>query len=139
MQIMLLGFVLCIKADTGALAREHNNDLIDSDTLTSKIPVTVTVEKESLAFAETDLVLSRNKESTLGNFITDSMVYAFKNETRMAVLQSKYVNIKRIRKGKISVDSFRNISRPIFSLVFRFPPAFISNVNLFKVIYFIQN
>ena len=57
----------------------------------------------------------------------------------MAVLQSKYVNIKRLRKGKISVDSFENISRPIFSLVFRFPPAFISNVNLFKVIYFIPN
>ena len=135
MQIILLGFALCIKADTGAVVIEHNNDLTNSDTLTSN----TIVEKESFAIAETDLVLSRKKESTLGNFITDSMVNAFKNETKMAVLQSKYVNIKRLRKGKISVDSFKNISRPIFSLVFRFPPAFISNVNLFKVIYFIPN
>ena len=53
----------------------------------------------------------------MGNFITDSMVNSFRNETKMAVLQSKLININRVGKGLITSDSFRNISGLSFILV----------------------
>ena len=57
-----------------------------------------------------ELKFSKHNESNLENFITDSMVNSFKNETKMAVLQSKLININRI--GKQSGLSFTLVTIP---------------------------
>ena len=64
-----------------------------------------------------ELKFSKHKESNLENFITYSMVNSFRNETKMAVLQSKLININRVGKGLITSDSFRNMSGLSFTLV----------------------
>ena len=64
-----------------------------------------------------ELKFSKHKKSNLENFITDSMVNSFRNETKMAVLQSKLININRVGKGLITSDSFRNMSGLSFTLV----------------------
>ena len=57
-----------------------------------------------------ELKFSKHKKSNLENFITDSMVNSFKNETKMAVLQSKLININRV--GKQSGLSFTLVTIP---------------------------
>ena len=74
-------------------------------------------DQSSIGKIVNELKMSNHKESNLGNFITDSMVNAFKNETKMAVLQSKLININRVGKGKITSESFRNMSGLSFTLV----------------------
>ena len=74
-------------------------------------------DQSSIGKIVNELKMSNHKESNLGNFITDSMVNAFKNETKMAVLQSKLINIKRVGKGKITSESFKNMSGLSFTLV----------------------
>eukprot|EP00092_Neocalanus_flemingeri_P033874 GFUD01036836.1.p1 GENE.GFUD01036836.1~~GFUD01036836.1.p1 ORF type:complete len:583 (-),score=130.25 GFUD01036836.1:172-1920(-) len=63
---------------------------------------------ETVGSSEVELIMSSKKESNLGNFLTDAMVYAFKNVTQLAILQSKSVN-SRISKGNITSELIRNI------------------------------
>ena len=64
-----------------------------------------------------DLVNTEDRESNLGNFLTDVMVNTFLNMTNMALLQSKLVHFCKISKGEITVKSLESFSGIIFYLV----------------------
>ena len=64
-----------------------------------------------------DLVSSRSRESNLGNLVTDAMANAFKNESKIAILQSKLLEYSDIRKGDVTSDLIKSMSGQSFHLV----------------------
>ena len=54
---------------------------------------------DTMGRSAVDLVFSRSRESNLGNLVTDAMANAFKNESKIAILQSKLLEYSDIRKG----------------------------------------
>ena len=114
MWFILLRFVLCI----GTGAAQNITEVMESINIPTTTPnLANKASTEDVASSEVDLVLSRSKESNLGNFLTDAMVHAFKNISKMAILPSKTINLSRLRKGKLKLDLFRNMSGLLFSVV----------------------
>ena len=91
MQRLLLMFLLFIKdyPEAGDIGTTNTNSTEESLQNDNQAIIGKIVD---------ELKFSKHKESNLGNFITDSMVNSFRNETKMAVLQSKLININRVGK-----------------------------------------
>ena len=103
MQRLLLMFLLFNKdyAEAGDIGTTNTNSTEESLQNDNQANIGKIVD---------ELKFSKHNESNLENFITDSMVNSFKNETKMAVLQSKLININRI--GKQSGLSFTLVTIP---------------------------
>ena len=81
------------------------------------VNISIEAPNDIVLSSQVDLVNSGDRESNLGNFLTDVMVNTFKNMTNMAILQSKLLNFCKISKGEITVKSLENFSGIMFSLV----------------------
>jgi hypothetical protein len=89
---------------------DHGDNSVRNPTLVIKDGVTcdTTDRKEIVGDSDICLATSLNEESTFGNFITDAMVHAFKNDSHLAIMPSKTIN-SNISKGLLKLDLKRKV------------------------------
>ena len=106
MRFIILRYIFCI----GVLMANQNIE--EGEELGEDQDVT-----DMMGRSAVDLVFSRSRESNLGNFVTDAMFNAFKNESKISIIQSKLLEYSEICKGDVTLDLIKSMSGQSFNLV----------------------
>ena len=96
-------------SDPNPYNTRQNND-------TSNYKVANRSSSEIIGRSEIDLMISEDKESSVGNFVTDAMVYSFRTLAKMAILQTEVAALLNIQKGNITIETIRDIAGINFHL-----------------------
>ena len=86
-----------------AMCRDSDNtQQLISSLPSSTVNISIDTSNDIILSSQVDRVNTEDRESNLGNFLTDVMVNTFKNMTNKAILQSKLLNFCKISIGNYS-------------------------------------